>query len=87
MTIERIAFEAGFRKADEIHTSAIGEAEVLGLELIESSIMPEGWVGLRTDKGALCFGPGGMIWVPAFNFEEFAARPMTINQEDHRGGV
>jgi len=66
------ARDAGFLTQDEIsrqHTTCNAEApeNSIGLDVVPSNIMPEGWFGLRTSKGVMCVGPNGSFWVPAFD--------------------
>jgi len=66
--VELIARQAGFRKADEITTNNTAPTKALGLDVVPSEIMPEGWLGLRTEKGVTCMGPDGQVFfVPAFD--------------------
>lgn len=59
MTVDQIAREAGFRKAGEMVASNVASDEPTpsltldDLNIVPSHIMPEGWFGLRTDKGVL----------------------------------
>lgn len=77
---ERIAYQAGFRKSGEIMTSTdprkVGEFS--GMDILSEPLMPEGWFALRTDEGALCVGPKGSFWVPAFDPDEIVKRKFTI---------
>ncbi len=69
--IDNLAYDAGFRKAGEVTTSTASEQEdnFHGLEVIPTRLMPEGWFGLRTEKGVTCVGPKGTFFVPAFDLE------------------
>lgn len=67
-TIDKITHGAGFRKAGKISTNNIDTEQTFGMDIVPSEIMPEGWLGLRTERGCLCLAPSGKtIWVPAFN--------------------
>lgn len=80
MSIDTLARAAGFKTASDFTTSNANEKieEAFGLDVITSPLMPEGWFALRNGKGALCVGPKGSFWVPAFDLEEFANRPIEM---------
>ncbi len=67
--LDDLARAAGFKKAGEICTSCDPEkvSEIGGMDIIADPLMPEGWFALRSDKGAMCVGPKGSFWVPAFD--------------------
>ncbi len=59
LTIDQIAREAGFRKADEVMASNVEPSEPTppltldNLNIVPSHIMPEGWLGVRTEGGVM----------------------------------
>ncbi len=67
--IDRMAHKAAFRTAFEITTSTDPKkvGEFFGMDIVSTPLMPEGWFALKTEKGAICFGPKGSIWVPFFD--------------------
>lgn len=68
------ARDAGFLTRDEmLGQSTVNNAsndQILGMDVVSSRIMPEGWFGLRTEKGVMCVGPKGSFWVPAFDLDK-----------------
>lgn len=66
LSVDEMAYEAGFRKVGERLTSntATDPAQALGMDIVSSPIMPEGYVALRTERGAMVVGPKGSYWVP-----------------------
>lgn len=43
--------------------------EVLGMKVFESPYMPDGWVGLDTDRAIIAIGPDGAITIPKMTIE------------------
>ncbi|MEP2955504.1 MAG: hypothetical protein ABJN39_09195 [Sulfitobacter sp.] len=62
-TIEQMAREAGFRKAGET-MACNATLEDMGFDVVSTPIMPEGFIALRTERGAMILGPKGSHWVP-----------------------
>ena len=60
---------AGFTKSGEACTANVqtDADKALGLDIVTTPIMPEGWLGMRTDKGVICMGPAGSFWVPFYD--------------------
>lgn len=67
--LDDMARAAGFTKPGEARTAnmAIDADKPLGFDVVTTPIMPEGWFGMRTDKGVICVGPNGSFWVPFYN--------------------
>jgi hypothetical protein len=88
--VDRMARAAGFINSSEVTTCTDPDkvTEFAGIDIVASPTMPEGWVGMRTDKGVMCMGPGGnSLWVPAFDLQEFINRPMRMTVEETSDGV
>lgn len=64
--IEQMARLAGFRKSGETLTCNTSDdsGQILGMDVVSTPLMPEGFFALRTDRGAMIFGPKGAHWVP-----------------------
>lgn len=70
LSLLEMARGAGFKtREDQLRAQTSNAAtgqSFAGMDIVETGIMPEGWIGLRTDKGVMCVGPKGSIWVPAY---------------------
>ncbi|MAI35065.1 MAG: hypothetical protein CMM07_25785 [Rhodopirellula sp.] len=67
-----MAYAAGFRKAGERTTANTSERDdqFLGMSIVEMELMPEGWLGLRSQKGCMLMGPNGQAqFVPFYSAE------------------
>ena len=68
---ERIAFDAGFRRPDQITTANNPDkASFCGMDVVTSPLMPEGYVAFRTERGALIIPPDKPSWWLSFNILE-----------------
>ncbi len=70
--IDMLAKDAGFHKPGEAlacNTVENGE-RLLGMDVVASPLMPEGFFALRTEKGAMVIGQRCSFWVP---FSPFGA--------------
>lgn len=67
--IDTLARSAGFLKAGETTANAAPETggTFADMDVIGSPVMPEGWLGMRTERGVMCVGPSGSFWVPFYN--------------------
>lgn len=86
-TIEEMAREAGFLSEADIlgrTTNSMSEptSDAMVMEFVPSNIMPDGWFGLRTDKGVMCVGLKGSFWVPAFDVQEMMEGRLRCNQTE-----
>lgn len=68
MSIDQIARAAGFRKAGE--TQAVNtdnsHTRYFGMDIVTDPTMPEGFVAIRNERGAVILGPKGAHWVPFY---------------------
>jgi hypothetical protein len=64
--IERMAYDAGFRQDGDAFTSSVdvGPGNAFGMDIVTAPLMPDGFMAIRTEKGAMVIGPNGAIWVP-----------------------
>lgn len=61
-TIDQMAYDAGFRKAEELMTcSKPHPASEIGWMKIKTALLPDGWWGLKNDYVAILMGPEGQI--------------------------
>jgi hypothetical protein len=84
--IDALARDAGFRKSGEAMTcSTLGKGgELAGIDIIVEPLMPEGWLGMRTDKGVMCMGPDGKsFWVPAFDLDDLLKKPFAPREQSN----
>lgn len=65
-SIDEMAREAGFTQAGEtvLANASPPDGKVFGMDVVAAPIMPEGFVALRTERGAMVMGPKGSFWVP-----------------------
>ena len=64
--LDQAARAAGFRTADQIQTCS-DTHEALGFDVVDSELLPAGWFGMQTQRGAVLIGPQGqLIDVPFF---------------------
>jgi len=83
--IDALARAAGFRKSNEITTCSDSSKvdAFAGIDIIGSPLMPEGWIGMRTDKGVMCIGPEGKsVWVPAFELTDMLKVTYTAKEAE-----
>ena len=82
--IDMLARAAGFRKPNGTLTCSDPSkvAEFAGIDIIAEPTMPEGWLGMRTERGVMCMGPDGKsFWVPAFNPDDLLKKTFTLEEE------
>lgn len=81
--IDALARAAGFIKPREAMTCADPDKveEFAGIDIVAEPLMPEGWIGMRTDKGVMCMGPDGKsLWVPAFDPDDLLKKTFTLKE-------
>ena len=82
-SLDQMARDAGFRKPGEAQTCNVDPEKPFGIDLFETRLTPEGWIGMRTDKGVTCLGPNGeSFFVPTFDPDEFMRRKFMIDLKE-----
>lgn len=68
MSIDQIARAAGFRKAGEAQTcnTSAEPTQAFGLDIVTEPLMPEGFIAIRNERGAVILGPKGAHYVPFY---------------------
>ncbi len=60
--LDKLAHDAGFRKAGEIQTSNVEPVgSIGGIEIFESPLLPEGWAGLKSGNSLILISPDGNV--------------------------
>ncbi len=83
--IDRIARDAGFTNSEDLMTCTDPSkvTQFSGIDIVGEPLMPEGWLGMRADKGVMCLGPDGKsLWVPAFDLNNLLEKKFGLKEGD-----